>query len=106
AASNAVAADPAGGTNKVLLVQNDTSVVVRLNSTARPALLIPNNTTATLFLRFRFNGQKNYSFGMSDVSAAAAFGDFESQFNHNNAANEARVRDAGTFKPLSPASPL
>jgi glucose/arabinose dehydrogenase len=94
--------DPTGAANQVLAVQAFTSARVYLNNTTAR---IPNNSTATLFLRFRFNGQKNYSFGMSDVAAPADFGAFESQFNHNNAANDARMRDAAAFTPLSPASP-
>jgi|GEM_PF-725699 len=98
-----VVGDPSGGANQVLAISNDTTANVRLNNAA---VTIPNNTTATLYLRFRFTGPKNYSIGMSDVAAPTAFADFEAQFNENNTANDAHARDAGAFKTMSPASPL
>ena len=103
-----VVADPVSSANKVLAISNNTNANVYLNSTAKAAVAIPNGTTATLFLRFRVNGPKNYSFGMSDIAApvAAAFTDYESQFNENNSLNEAHIRDGAAFKNLSPATPL
>jgi hypothetical protein len=102
-ATTPVILDPAGGSNRVLAVQAFTSATVYLN---HAAVEIPNNSTATLFLRFRFHGEKNYSFGMADVAAPTTFGAFEAQFNHNNANNNVRIRDWGTFTTLIPASPL
>ena len=110
AGSFVIVADPGNSANKVLSAPNNAVSNIRLANSANSSVSIPNNATATLFLRFRFHGTMNYSFGMSDNPTTAGdggnFGDYESQFNHNDTTNTAHYRDAGNFDNLSPASPL
>ncbi len=101
-----IVADPANSANKVLSVSNAAVSNIRLTTPS-----INNGATATLFVRFRYHGTMNYSFGMSDVAAATAgnggaFGDFESQYNQNDTTNAAHIRDGGAFVNMVPASPL
>ncbi len=101
-----VIADPGNPANRFLSVVNSTNAVIRLNQAANSDIHVPNGTTATLFVRFRFEGVINYSFGLSDVSTASGFTNYESQYAHNTPENSASVRDGGSFRPLAPASPL
>ena len=92
--SSTVTLDPAGGINQVL------SVITESTFLYKEALLL-NDTTRMLFLRFRFDGQLNFSLGMSDVSHPSRFDHFEVELSMTNSTNELRINDAGTYNILS-----
>ena len=106
--TDAPASDPTAGNVVVdpMVPSNKVLAVTTKNARIRKAQTIANNTTATLFTRFRFTGTKNFSFGMSDIAAAGGdFNDYESQINMNNTANELKIRDAGTADVLTTLNP-
>lgn len=90
--------DPAGGANQVLAVATDSTWLYK-------NAVIANGTVRVLFVRFRFAGQQNYSFGMSDVNSPDRFGHFEVELSMTNATNELRVNDGGTYDVLRLLSP-
>jgi hypothetical protein len=55
-----VALDPAGGSNQVLQVSTDSGYL-------RHVAALANNSSGTLFLRFRFEAHGRYDFGLSHV---------------------------------------
>ena len=93
--SSQVVADPANPDNQVLEITTE-------STTLHKDLLIPNGTVRTLFFRFRYANQLNYSFGMSDVASPDQFGHFESELSMSNATNELRIRDANNYDVLTP----
>ena len=93
-----VTLDPAGGSNQALAVATDSTWVYK-------SVFIPDGTMRMLFVRFRFAGQQNYSFGMSDSSSPDQFGHFEVELSMTNATNELRVNDDGNYKVLRPLTP-
>lgn len=91
--TSVVTLDPSGGTNQVLAVTTDSTHLYR------PATIL-NDTVRMMFVRFRFGGQQNYSFGLSDHMFPDQFGHFEVELNMTNALNELRVNDDGQYEEL------
>ena len=91
--TSVVTLDPSGGTNQVLAVTTDSTHLYR------PATIL-NGTVRMMFVRFRFGGQQNYSFGLSDHTFPDQFGHFEVELNMTNALNELRVNDDGQYEEL------
>ena len=92
--SSTVTLDPAGGINQVL------SVITQSTFLYKPASLL-DDTTRMLFLRFRIDGQLNFSLGMSDVLYPSRFDHFEVELSLTNSTNELRINDAGNYDILS-----
>lgn len=92
-----VVADPAGGSNSVLLT-NTTSLNLFNDS---GAISVANNTTATLYTRFRFEGTEtpNIAFGLSDLPSPGGFSAFESALLINGTSLEAR--DGNSYEALT-----
>jgi hypothetical protein len=63
------------------------------------ALSVPDGSSATLFLRYRFApGDNNYSFGFSSSAVPASdFNSYKVQANQNQASDSFRVRNGGSF---------
>ena len=97
-ATSVVATDPAGGSNQVLAVTTDST------SLFRPAPIASDAVRMT-FLRFRFGGQQNYSFGMSNYDHPNQFGEFEVELSMSSATNELRINDDGTYDVLTILAP-
>jgi hypothetical protein len=91
--TSVVTLDPSGGTNQVLAVTTDSTHLYR------PATIL-NGTVRMVFVRFRFGGQQNYSFGLSDHMFPDQFGEFEVELSMTNASNELRINDGGQYEEL------
>lgn len=96
--TSVVALDPAGGTNQVLSVTTDSTHLYK-------GLLLPDGTTRTLFLRFRFAELQSYSFGTSGSSRPDQFGDFESELSMTNASYDLRINDGGSYDVIATLQP-
>ena len=95
---------PPGGTGLVASVLN---AAATRNAYKPLALSIANANTATsLFFRMYRSGGVNFSIGLSDVAAPAAFADFEAQLNaqHTASPNTIKVRDGAAIDDLGPNS--
>jgi hypothetical protein len=92
--SAVVTTDPDHPTDQVVAITNDSAVV------SRP-LAILNDSVRMLFLRFRFSGLQNYSFGMSDSTFPAQFDDFEVEIGMSNAQSDLRVNNGGQYDVLA-----
>ena len=95
--------DPDGGSGQVLQFEagGQTGAFRALGANA-----IEDNMVGTLFSRFRFNAEANANFGLSDVAAPGAFGDFEAQINRQNGTpiNGRNGSTAPTFLPFDPVA--
>ncbi len=96
--TSVVTSDPADLSNVVLSVTTD-------STRAYKELLVLKGTVRMLFLRFRFGGQQNYSFGLSDLSRPTEFDDYEAELSMSNATNDFRVNDDGSYVVLSQLEP-
>lgn len=94
AGSGSVVADPDDAANQVLAVTTNSAVL-------RRELLLPAGQTRMLFLRFRFAGQQNYSFGLSRSATPSLFTDFSPEVNMSNAVNDLRIRDDNQYEELA-----
>ena len=92
--TSVVTSDPSDGLNQVLAVTTNSTHLYK-NTT------IPNDQARTLFLRFRFTGLQNYSFGMSDVLVPDQIGEFESELNMTNSSNDLRINNGGVYDVLA-----
>jgi hypothetical protein len=95
---SAVALDPADPANHVL------SVVTNSTFLHHPAF-IADGTTRMLFLRFRYEEQLNFSFGMSGSTYPTQFGDFDAELSMTNATNELRINNDGQYEVLTSLAP-
>jgi len=93
-----VASDPADLGNLVLSVTTDSTRLYK-------ELRVLKGTVRMLFLRFRFEGQQNYSFGMSDLSRPTEFDDYEVELSMSNAMNDFLVNDDGSYVVLTELEP-
>ena len=96
--TSVVTLDPADDTNQVLAVTTDSTHLHK-------GAVIFDGTVRMMFVRFRFAGQQNYSFGMSDVSEPGRFDHFEVELSMTNAMNELRVNDGGMYDELGLLTP-
>ena len=92
--SSTVTLDPVGGVNQVL------SVITESTYLYKPVSLL-DDTIRMFFLRFRIDGQLNFSLGMSDVSHPSRFDHFEAELSLTNSTSELRINDGGTYNILS-----
>lgn len=81
-----------------------------LNLVATPAVLhksatIPHEETRTLFLRFRFEGQHNYSFGMSHLTSPVEFSDFGPELRKRAAFYPFSIHDGHNYVDLTTLVP-
>lgn len=95
--SGVVVSDPENAVNQVLAITNDSAIV------SRP-LTMDNGTIRMLFLRFRFTGLQNYSFGLSDSTFPSEFDDFEVEIGMSNARNDLRINNGGQYDFVSALS--
>jgi len=96
--TSVITVDPADANNQSLSVTTDSTSLFK-------ELIVPNETIRMVFLRFRFDGQLNYSFGMSDMASPDRIGHFEAELNMANALNDLRVNNDGNYDDLTPLHP-
>lgn len=83
-----------------------------LKATANPAVLhksvtnkIKPGDVRMLFLRFRFEGQHNYSFGMSHLTSPVEFSDFGPELRKRAAFNRFSIHDGQNYANLTTLAP-
>ena len=81
-----------------------------LNLTANPAVVnksvtVENGETRMLFLRFRYVGQHNYSFGMSHLSSPVEFDDFGPELRKRAAFDNFSIHDGQNYVDLTTLVP-
>lgn len=97
-ANSAVVQDPVDGSNQVLRIVTESTRLHR-------EVILLDGTQRTLFLRFRYEDQLNFSLGMSEAAVPDQFGDFDVELNMSNASNDLRVNDDGSYLNLTVLEP-
>lgn len=87
------------GDNQVLELVVDTGVL-------RKGLVIPEDETRMLFLRFRFDGSHNYSLGMSHLVAPTEYDDFGPELRRVTAQDRLEIHDGSRYENLGELTPL
>ncbi|MBN2021156.1 MAG: PEP-CTERM sorting domain-containing protein [Pirellulales bacterium] len=80
---------------------NQSLQVVAEPATLHRSAVIPQGETRMLFLRFRFEGQHNYSFGMSHLASPVEFSDFGPELRKRAALNRFDVHDGNNYTELT-----
>ncbi len=93
-----VATLPGEGANQTLRLTTDSGVLHK-------SATILNGDVRMLFLRFRFEGQHNYSFGMSHLTAPDEFGDFGPELRKSAALDTFKIHDGHTYADLTTLTP-
>lgn len=88
---------PGDPTNQVLQVTVNTGILYK-------PMTVPNGQTRMLFLRFRYQGQHNYSLGMSHLSSPDEFSDFGPEIRKSGAQDELKIHDGNTYQDLTTLS--
>ena len=96
--TSVVTLDPANPDNQLMSVTTDSTWVYH------PASL-PQGAIRMLFVRFRFESQQNFSFGLSQSSVPDQFGEFQVELNMAAATTEFRVNDGGSYVRLADLTP-
>ena len=91
-------ADPEDESNQVLELTVDTGVVHK-------PLLIAEGTSRMLFLRFRYEGQHNYSLGLSRLGSPTEFSDFGPELRKSGAMDELKIHDGTSYADLTVLEP-
>lgn len=68
-------------------------------------LTIANGEKRMLFLRFRYEGQHNYSFGMSHLSSPDEYDDFGPELRKSAALDNFKIHDGHTYADLTTLLP-
>lgn len=89
---------PAEGPNQALKLVS-TPAVLHKSAT------IEQGDVRMLFLRFRFEGQHNYSFGMSHLSSPVEFSDFGPELRKRAALDRFSIHDGHTYTDLTTLQP-
>lgn len=92
--SSVVALDPAGTDNQVLEVRTESTHLFR-------DMFLADSTARMMFVRFRYADQLNASFGLSDYVHPYRFDHFEVELGLDNADDDLRINDGGTFEVLT-----
>lgn len=96
--SSVVAPDPGGSANQVLSVRTESTHLFR-------PTFVADSTSRMLFVRFRYADQLNASFGLSDYVHPYRFDHFEVELGLDNADDDLRINDGGTFDVLATVQP-
>lgn len=96
------------GGEVVTLPTNSTNQALELDVTSgvvRKGAVIPNGDTRMLFMKFSFDGQHTYSFGMSQVFSPAEFVDFGPELRRASALNLLEIHNGQTYDVLAALEP-
>ena len=100
-----VADDPTNTANQVLSVATDSTGGHYARNNTYAALNLPDGATGTLYVRVRREvGGAHIGFGLSDVAAPTAWGDYEVAIRSQGGNFD--VRDDDTYDPLATNTPI